>query len=75
MWGIKFTVCALFRSLHTKSFGVGLTISTLLKSVVSQSYVLYCLVFIGLKQFLQLDHLVLVFPKVHLHLGWGGAEK
>ena len=55
--------------------GVGLMISILLKSMVSLSCALYHSVFTGLNQFLQLDYLVLVFPEVCLHLGWGWAEK
>ena len=54
---------------------VGLMISILLKSAGSWSCVLYCSIFIGLTRCLQLNHLVLVFPKVCLQLGWGGAEK
>ena len=49
--------------------------SILLKSVESLSGVLHLSVFIGVKQCLQLDHLALVFPGVHLHLGLGRAEK
>ena len=64
-----------FEVLVQSLLGVGLTILILLKSVVSQSCVLYHSIFIGLKWFLWLDHLVLTFPKVCLHLGWAGAEK
>ena len=64
-----------FEVLVQSLLGVGLTMSILLKSVVSQSCVLYHSIFIGFKWFLLLDHLVLVFPGVRLHLGWAGAEK
>ena len=55
--------------------GVGCIMSNLFKSLESLSGVLYLSVFIGLNQCLWLDHLVLVFPGVCLHLGLGGAEK
>ena len=55
--------------------GVHSTMSILLKSVISLPWVLYCSVFIGLNLCLQLDHLVLVFPEVHLHLDWGWVGK
>ena len=64
-----------FKVLVQSLLGVGLTMSILLKSVVSWSCVLYHSVFIGLKWFLWLDHLILVFPNVCLCLGWAGAEK
>ena len=53
--------------------GVGCIMSNLVKSLESMPHVLYLSVFIGLNQCLQLDHLDLVVPGVHLHLGLGGA--
>ena len=65
------SLCVLVHS----HLGVGFIKLTFLKSIISSILHIYNAVLIGLNLFLQLDHLVVVFPEVHLCLGWGWVGK